>query len=107
MEPHCRTSRCARPQPDAFTEEHPSLHCWYCKLRLRYCRRRPLITAGHPVRRQLRHRPAVTWLRNSTAVPTCTCVYCCPAVRVCRAPLDLDYDRKHTHAAAQCLLQAT
>jgi hypothetical protein len=54
LEPHCRTSRCARPQPT------PSPRCCsltaaagYCELHLRvlrYCSRRPLITAGHPVR---------------------------------------------------------
>jgi hypothetical protein len=42
------------------------------------------------------------WLRNSTAAPS---AYCCPAVHLCQALLDLDYERNHNHPIAQCLLQ--
>ncbi|MCF4141096.1 hypothetical protein L1856_36195 [Streptomyces sp. Tue 6430] len=46
------------------------------------------------------------WLRNSTTAPSCELQlrYCCPAVHLCRASLDLDYERNHNHAATQCLL---
>ena len=71
---------------------------------LRPCSRRPLITAGHPVRSSVpspsRNK---SWLRNSTTGPSC--VYCCPAVRVCRALLDLGYERNHKHTGNECLLQ--
>jgi hypothetical protein len=44
LEPHCRTSRYARPQPTPLPR--------YCSLTslLRSCSRRPLIAAGHPLR---------------------------------------------------------
>jgi hypothetical protein len=42
------------------------------------------------------------WLRNSTAAPS---AYCCPAVHLCRALLDLGYERNHSQPIAQCLLQ--
>lgn len=43
LEPHCRTSRCARPQPTP-SPRYRSLTSLLILLR------RPLITAGHPVR---------------------------------------------------------
>jgi hypothetical protein len=49
------------------------------------------------------------WLRNSTTAPSCNfiCGYCCLAVHLCRALLDLGYERNHNHATTQCLLQLT
>ena len=57
LEPHCRTSRCARPQPTPSPRYHPhnftagyrELHLQVL-LHLRSCTWQPLITAGHPVR---------------------------------------------------------
>ncbi|GEJ98930.1 hypothetical protein TNCT1_12070 [Streptomyces sp. 1-11] len=39
------------------------------------------------------------WLRNSTTAPSCELQlrYCCPAVHLCRASLDLGYERNHNH----------
>jgi len=98
LEPHCRTSRCARPQPT------PSPRCCSptsllgtatCTYRSCTCFTAVLLTAapdhcGPP-------GPAVSpvavlqqpWLRNSTTAPSCgtATAYCCPPVRVCRALL--------------------
>lgn len=55
LEPHCRTSRCARPQPTPSPRYHSltsllgTANCTYTTATA-YCSRRPLITAGHPVR---------------------------------------------------------
>jgi hypothetical protein len=86
LEPHCRTSRCARPQPTPSPR-----YCSLIPLRIL----RVLLAAapdhcGPP-------GPAVSpvavlqqhWLRNSTTAPSCELQlrYCCPAVHVCRALL--------------------
>ncbi len=88
LEPHSRTSRCARPQPT------PSPR--YCSpTQLLRTATAVLLTAapdhcGPP-------GPVVSpvavlqqpWLRNSTTAPSCELQlhYCCPAVRVCQALL--------------------
>lgn len=84
LEPHCRTSRCARPQPTPSPRYHSLI-----PLRVQ----RVLLAAapeicGPP-------GPVVSsvavlqppWLRNSTTAPSCALQlrYCCPAVHVCRA----------------------
>ena len=90
-EPHCRTSRCARPQPTPSPRYCTLLHCRYCELHLpilRYCSRRPLITAGHPVRSSV---PSPSCNRSGFETPPphrpahCNCGYRRPAVHVCRA----------------------
>ena len=55
LEPHCRTSRCARPQPTPSPRYRSLtsllvLRTALTELPLRYCSWRPLITAGHPAR---------------------------------------------------------
>ena len=99
LEPHCRTSRCARPQPTPSPRYHcpaPLLdptNCRYCSLRqLRSCLRRPLNTAGHPVRSPV-PSPSCTNPGSGTPPPhrpapaNCTRGSCCPAVRICQALL--------------------
>jgi hypothetical protein len=76
LEPHCRTSRCARPQPTpsprycSLTSLLGTANLHLLALPLRYCSWRPLITAGHPVRSSV---PVAVlqplWLRNSTTAP--------------------------------------
>jgi hypothetical protein len=57
---------------------------------LRYCSRRPLITAGHPVRSSV---PSPSCNRSGFETPPphrsayCDYMYCCPPVRLCRALL--------------------
>jgi hypothetical protein len=86
LEPHCRTSRCARPQPT------PSP---------RYCSLTPLLGTATAVLLTAAPDhcgppgPVVSpvavlqqpWLRNSTTAPSCALQlrYFSPAVRVCRA----------------------
>src|SRR3954464_5322623 len=83
LEPHCRTSRCARPQPDAFTEVLLiPLRILLVLLKAAPDHCGPPGPAVSPV--------AVlqqSWLRNSTTAPSCELQlrYCCPAVHVCRA----------------------
>lgn len=94
LEPHCRTSRCARPQPTpsprccSLTSLLGTAHCtyWYCHCGYRSWR--PLITAGHPVRSSA---PSPSCNRSGSGTPPphrpahYNCVYCCPPVRPCRA----------------------
>lgn len=102
LEPHCRTSRCARPQPTpsprycSLTSLLVTAHCTY-----RYCSRRPLITAGHPVRSSV---PSPVWqhpwLRNSTTAPTCTLCVLLPGSSSLPGPLSFwlqekPYPRHH------------
>ena len=89
LEPHCRTSRCARPQPTpsprycSLTSLLGTANCTYG-----YCSRRPLITAGRPVRSSV-PSPSCNNPGFGTPPPhrpaNCNCVYYCPAVRVCQA----------------------
>ncbi|MDH6627165.1 hypothetical protein M2271_004989 [Streptomyces sp. LBL] len=84
------------PAADAFTEVPlTDFTAGYCELHLRvlplrYCSRRPLITAGHPVRSSV---PSPSCKRSGFGTPPphrpahCNCVYCCPAVRFCQGPL--------------------
>jgi hypothetical protein len=97
LEPHCRTSRYARPQPTPLPR-YCSLNftAGYCEphllpaLLLRSCSWQPLITAGHPVRSSV---PSPPCNRPGSGTPPphrpahCTCGYCYPAVRLCRALL--------------------
>jgi hypothetical protein len=83
---------------DAFTEVLlTDFTAGYCELHLRvlplrYCSRRPLITAGHPVRSSV-PSPSCNNPGFGTPPPhrpaNCNCVYCCPAVRLCQALLSL------------------
>lgn len=83
---------------DAFTEVLlTDFTAGYCDLHLRvlplrHCSRRPLITAGHPVRSSV-PSPSCNNPGFETPPPhrpaNCNCVYCCPAVRVCQAPRSL------------------
>jgi hypothetical protein len=96
LEPHCRTSRCARPQPTPSPRYCPlnftAVTCTCVPLLrfLRSCSWRPLITAGHPVRSSV-PSPSCTSSGFGTPLPHrpahCTCGYCCPAVRFCQALL--------------------
>jgi hypothetical protein len=113
LEPHCRTSRCARPQPTpsprccSLTSLLGTANCTY--------RTAVLLTAtpdhcGPP-------GPVVSpvavlqqpWLRNSTTAPSCELqlLVLLPAVRLCQASVDLGYERNHNHTTAQCLLRPT
>ncbi|MDQ0935213.1 hypothetical protein QFZ49_005184 [Streptomyces turgidiscabies] len=100
---------------DAFTEV-PLTDCTagYCELHLRvlplqYCSRRPLITAGHPVRPSV---PSPSYNPGSGTPPphrpaNCNCVLlpgssCLPGPAV-----SLGYERNHNHTTTQCLLQPT
>ncbi len=73
-----------------FTAGYFDLHLRV--LPLRYCSRRPLITAGHPVRSSV-PSPSCNNPGFETPPPhrpaNCNCVYCCPAVRVYQAPRSL------------------
>ncbi|EFL27490.1 LOW QUALITY PROTEIN: hypothetical protein SSOG_07203, partial [Streptomyces himastatinicus ATCC 53653] len=69
------------------------LHCWVLRTaltELRYCSRRPLSTAGHPVRSSV-PSPSCNNPGFGTPPPhrpaNCYCGYCWPAVRLCQAPL--------------------
>jgi hypothetical protein len=75
QEPHCRTPRHARPQPDAFTERQST----YC------CVTAVLLVAApeHCGPPGTAVTPDAAWLRNSTTAPICG--YCFPAVHLCRA----------------------
>ncbi|KMS66244.1 hypothetical protein ACH49_29635 [Streptomyces leeuwenhoekii] len=64
-------------------------HCWHCNRGPAHGSPSPL-RAARSGRQSRRHR-ATAWLRYSTTAPSC--VYCCPAVRVCRALIDLGYDK--------------
>lgn len=102
LEPHCRTSRCARPQPTpspryrSLTSLLGTAHCTcgYCHCaNCWYCSRRPLITAGHPARSSV-PSPSCNNPGFGTPPPRrpahCNCGYCgycCPAVRLCQALL--------------------
>jgi hypothetical protein len=74
-----------------------------CRRGTAYCWWQPLIARAARSGRQSRRRRATTWLRNSTTAPSCG--YCCPAVRVCRASLDLGYKKDHKHSSRECLLR--
>jgi hypothetical protein len=76
-----------------FTAGYCELHLPVLPLReLRYCSRRPLIAAGHPVRSSV---PSPSCNRSGFGTPpphrpaNYNCVYCCPAVRLCQALLSL------------------
>src|SRR3954470_6296726 len=110
LEPHCRTSRCARPQPT------PSPRCCSltslldtANLTYRYCTAAP-DHCGPP-------GPVVSpvavlqqpWLRNSTTAPSCEL-----HLRILLAgssslpgPVDFVDKRNHNHTPAQCLLRPT
>lgn len=96
LEPHCRTSRCVRPQPTPSPR-----YCSLTSLRgtanctcYGYCSRRPLITAGHPVRSPV---PSPSCNQPGFETPSphrpahCNCGYCGPAARqfVSAGPFDL------------------
>jgi len=85
------------PAADAFTEVllthftagYRELHLLVLPPRQpRSCSRRPLITAGHPVRSPVAS-PSCNNPGFATPPPhrpaNCTCMYCSPAVRVCQA----------------------
>ncbi|MFD6550229.1 transposase [Streptomyces sp. NPDC058398] len=89
------------PAADAFTEVLlTDFTAGYCELhllvlplhQLRSCSRWPLITAGHPVRPSV---PSPSCCNPGFETPPphrpahCNNLYCCPAVRVCRALLSL------------------
>ncbi len=100
LEPHCRTSRCARPQLTPSPRCCSLLHCWVLRTALTgtataycwYCSWRPLITAGHPVRSSV-SSPSCNNPGFGTPPPHrpahCNFGYCCPAVRLCQALLSL------------------
>jgi hypothetical protein len=106
LEPHCRTSRRARPQPT------PSPRCCsltalldtYRELHLRVLPRRPLITAGHPVRSPV---PSPSCNRSGFATPpphrpaNYTCLYCSARQFMSARPCCLSGLREnHNHATA-------
>ena len=97
------------PAADAFTEE-PLNRTAPTELPLRYCSRRPLITAGPPVRSSV---PSPSCNRSGFETPpphrpaSCNLLYHCPPVHLCRALLDLGYERNHNHATTRCLPRPT
>ncbi|MDQ0718642.1 hypothetical protein QFZ55_008094 [Streptomyces luteogriseus] len=104
---------------DAFTEVLlTDFTAVYCELplrvmplrQLRYCSRRPLITAGHPVRQSV-PSPSCNIPGFATPPPGrpshCNCVYCWPAVHLCQAPLISATGETVTRPPPQCLLQPT
>lgn len=114
LEPHCRTSRCVRPQPTpsprycSLTSLLGTANCTYYGVLLTAApdHRGPPGPVTSPV--------AVlqpTWLRNSVTAPSCVL-----QLRVLRVLLpgssslpgrsiSSGYERNHNHTTAQCLLQ--
>ncbi len=101
LEPRCRISRYARPQP-APLPRYRSLHfaAEHCEPHLSSCCRTasnpaagtwwPLIPRATRSGGQSRHRRTTSLaseLHHRTVLRTAPCVYCCPAVLVCRALL--------------------
>ena len=105
------------PAADAFTEVLlTGFTAGYCELHLRvlplrylpYCSRRPLITAGHPVRSSV---PSPSYdnpgFESSTTAPSCELQLrvLLPGSSCLPGPADLGYERNHNQEAVQCLLQ--
>lgn len=113
LEPHCRTSRYARPQPTpspgycSLTSLLGTANLHLPVLPLRYCSWRPLITAGHPVRSSV-PSPSCNRSGFGTPPPHRPANYNCvqlPGSSSLPGSLDLGYKRNHNHTATQCLLQ--
>lgn len=116
LEPHRRTSRCARPQPTPsprYCSPTPlpgTATCTY-----RYCiastTTLPAVTpvaAGHPVRPSV---PSPSHSNRGFGTPPpnrpahCEHLYCRPAVRSLPGPsVSLGYERNNSHTTTQCLL---
>ena len=113
LAPHCRTSRCARPQPTpsprccSLTSLLGTANCAYRTAVLLtaapdHCGLPGPVVSPVAVLHQL-------WLRNSTTEPSCAL-----RLRVLLAgssslpgPVDLVDERNHNHTTAQCLLRPT
>jgi hypothetical protein len=100
LEPHCQTSRCARPQPTPSPRCCSLTHCWV----LLSCSRRPLITAAARCGRQSVAVLQQPWLRNSTTAPSCELrVLLAGSSSLPDLAVSLSYERNHSHANVQCL----
>ena len=95
------------PAADAIYRGTTNRHCGYCVLPLRSCSRRPLITAGHPVRSSVPSPSCNTpGFESSTTAPSCALQLPTAARQFISArPCDLPgYERNHIQVISQCLL---
>jgi len=118
LEPHCRTSRCARPQPTPSPRccsptsllGTANCTCGYCTcVNCGLAHGGPSALRATRSGRQPRRRPATTLasgLHHRTVLRYCNCVLL-PGSSCLPGPADLGYERNHNHTTTQCLLRPT